>query len=124
MTPSTLSKNAKWLQNGKTLEQISSIQQVLCGWMLCIRGTAEASIQKSRFFPSSPGNGVFFDPKTIIDFTELTLHPDNCYLLITYTSQAGVYVLNEEDPHTHFLKNYGYSFGDKLIDKYHPILSR
>jgi hypothetical protein len=34
--------------------------------------------------------------------------------LIAYTGPEGRYVLNTKDPHTHWLKKFGFAFGDTL----------
>ena len=65
-----------------------------------------------------------FQPRISIPFAELSQNPDSLYLLIAYVSDSAVYILNEQDPHVHFLKSLDYTFGDKLKEKTHPILIR
>jgi hypothetical protein len=116
---------AHLLETNQSLEQISSIQDVLCGLMLCVKSPKNNSEQKEGvFFTLKEGNGVFLGPKVPIHFFELTRRLDYHYLLVTYISHPAVYILNEQDPHGRFLKNYGYTYGDKLKEKFHPIVYR
>lgn len=114
----------RFLNSTKSLEEISSFQEILGGWIVCLKSSDLVSEVKSSFFPVKQGNGVFIDPKTPIAFSELLNYPNNQYLLITYLNPTPVYILNEHDPHTHFAKNFGYSYGDKLKEKDHPTLCR
>ncbi|QLH36192.1 MAG: hypothetical protein HWD61_08680 [Parachlamydiaceae bacterium] len=45
-------------------------------------------------------------------------------MLLAFADFRTVYILNENDPHTHTLKHLGYVFGDKLSDKLNPIVYR
>jgi hypothetical protein len=75
-------------------------------------------------FTEVPGNGVFFQPTHPIQFSSLFEKRGGSYLLLVYTQQTSVYLLQQKDPQGYFLKNLGYGYGDRLIDKLHPILIR
>jgi hypothetical protein len=112
----------------QTLEEISSIQGILGGVMLCLKGrglTEEETIPTftNDLFSNKAGSGVFFRADTIIDFNQLTNHLGQRYLLVVYTHAVSVYI-HSSDPNAHFLKQFGYNFGDKLNDKLHPIVFR
>jgi hypothetical protein len=111
--------------NNNSLVEISSIQEAACGLILCIKNPSMNSSTDPRIsFPTTEGNGLFIHPHKAIQFNELMQSPEALYLLIAYVRDPAVYILNEKDPHMHFLKQLGYTFGDKLRDKTHPIVFR
>ena len=112
------------LSPSRTLHSYGSIQGVLCGLMLCISGTRTSDRNHLEVFSSVPGNGVFFRPSLTIDFTDLLNHAGQDYYLFVYASARSVYTLNREDHHSRDWVNLGYDFGDKLSDKWHPIIYR
>lgn len=108
-----------------TLEELSCLQGIVGGVMLCLIGQEVLPKTASpQIFSDKAGSGIFFTAKTTIDFSQLSHHPDQRYLLITYTHATSVYILNERDPNLHYLKQVGYNFGDKLSEKLHPIVFR
>lgn len=113
------------VRNKFNLQEMSSLQGVVCGLMLCLKDTDKNNfLEKPTLFPGKKGHAVFFGPLAPIDFEDLR-NSDACsYFLIVYTRANAVYILNPKDPNTYALKNYGYSFGDKLVDKWNPILFR
>jgi len=117
----------------RSLKEVSSVQGILCGLMICLAGekeeqpkenTEEESGHKQQIFSSNPGNGVFFSPEALLDFHTLSQKHPHRYLLITYTHPTSIYFLQDTNPQTHQLKNLGYVFGDKLSDKLNPIVFR
>lgn len=141
---------ATYLNECLSLEEISSIQGVLCGLMLCIsepqvNATAKASnpipeelTEKSTepstdpieavqpilndVFPLSAGNGIFFAPNIPIDFSAMKRFSGGKYLLIVYVKSNSVYYRQEKDPHLHHFKQLGYHFGDKLTEVLNPLV--
>lgn len=113
-----------------SLNEISSLQGILCGLMICLEGNnttepaADPEAMQVNIFASKAGNGVFLAPDKRIDFGKLRTLPSQRYLLVVYTSPTTIYILREDDPHTHALKRLGYVFGDKLSDKLNPIIYR
>lgn len=136
---------AQFLQHQHSLKEVSCLQTVLCGLMLCLSsfGTEpeenrkgfniveantasldQATVQPVSVFCKKAGNGIFFTPDVPIDFQQLWEHPGQTYLMIVYTHFVTQYILNENDPHGHALKRLGYVFGDRLSDKLNPIVHR
>jgi len=115
------------LMNSKlTLQEVSSLQGVLCGLMICLKAEKreEKELETPVIFSRKPGNAVFFNPSAILNFEGLISGTDSNYLLIVYVHTSSVYILNTIDPNTYVLKNYGYSLGDRLSDKLNPIILR
>lgn len=112
------------LNHSASLNGISSIQGIVCGLMLCLQGDSTGPAETGSVFTTIPGNGVFIHPDFILDFQYLMKHPMQRYLLIVYTKNNAVYARNDADPHTHALKPLGYNFGEKLSDKFHPMVCR
>jgi hypothetical protein len=118
---------AQFLSNNLSLNEISCLQGVVCGLMICLGSEQSEESEKAselQIFTPRPGNGVFFQPEAILDFQQLCNLPGKRYLMIVYTKATSVYILRQTDPNTNFLRQVGYSFGDKLSDKLNPILYR
>lgn len=127
VTGQSLAENSSYavlLTKTLTLEEISCIQGVMCGLMLCIKSSEQSNNENepSTIFSKIAGNGVVFAPDWPIPFHELKSHPDSRYLLIVYTTSKAVYRLQENDPHVYFFKQLGYNFGDKLSDTLNPLV--
>lgn len=105
-----------------TLEEVVSLQGIICGLVLGLKG--ELQTEEISILPKKPGNGVFFSPDIPLNLPEVNRNKDSLYLLIVYTKQTAVYVHKHGDPNGHFLRQVGYSFGDKLNDKLNPIVYR
>ena len=131
------------IEKGATLESMSGIQGIIGGLMLCLSDAPikvepegevkekeekeeepENKLQETSLFANQAGNGVFFDNTVVIPFSELAERQNQRFLLIVYTQQVSVYVMQKTDPHLHHLKRFGYQFGDKLSIKHHPIIFR
>lgn len=114
----------------KTLQEVSCIQGLLCGLMICLSGNAGeveevlAEGETKSIFAKKPGNAVFFSPEMPLDFSKLITDDTHRYLLITYTHSTSIYYLEENDPQAHVAKSLGYVFGDRLNDKLNPIIYR
>lgn len=113
-----------YVRQQKTLNEISCLQDIACGLLLCLSGTPTETADKQTIFSSTPGNGVYFNPQLAIDFNAIELSGNQRYLLIVYAEASSVYLLNESDPHTHALKHLGYVFGDKLHERLNPTVFR
>lgn len=108
----------------QSLEEVSSLQGVVCGFMLCLEsGESEPNSSITELFSNRPGSAVFFHPKVPIPFPQLLQKRDSLYFMVVYTQPTAVYIHNNNDPLGHLLKNVGYSYGDKLVDKSNPILN-
>jgi len=127
---------SNFLQKRASLESVSCIQGVLGGLIFALNGEKGESLQKEGregqeplengidIFPEQAGNAIFFQPTAQIDWSRLSVHADQRFYLIVYTSARSLYILQPEDPHTHALKHLGYVFNDKLSDKLHPLICR
>ena len=81
-------------------------------------------VEAYSIFAKKAGNAVFFTPELPIDFSKLITDDSHRYLLITYTHSTAIYYMEENDPQTHVPKSLGYVFGDRLNDKFNPIIYR
>lgn len=117
----------KFLQQTATLEEISSVDGILCGLMLCLSPPLQGILEEKDgidIFPRQAGRAIFFRPNIPINLQNYFHHRGQRYLMIVYTSGNSRYLLKEGDPHTHALKRLGYIVNDKLSDRYHPIVYR
>lgn len=107
-----------------TLNGISSIEGILCGLMLCLKGDGTGTAEPGTIFSKMPGSGVFFAPEAPLDFQHILQNPLHRYLMIVYVRKSAFYQVNEQDPHTYTLKHMGFTFGQMLTDKSNPIILR
>ena len=107
-----------------TLQEMSCIQGVLCGAMICVSGENKGLQNElpTTLFSRTPGNAVFFSPEWPLPLNEIYQNPDFTYLLIVYVKANAVYLSQPGDPHLHHFKKLGYSFGDRLKEPHHPIV--
>lgn len=114
-----------------SLNDISSFQGLLFGYILCLKAENLESIEDSADSDSSespfstvPGHVVFLHPDFPIDYS-LLKHRQGCeYILVTYIKDKSVYCFQEKNVQTHFLKKLGYGFGDRIKEETHPIVYR
>jgi hypothetical protein len=113
-----------FLQTTPTLQEMSCIQNVLCGAMICVSGNNETVDKpiESILFSRIPGNAVFFSPDWPLPLHEIYANPGFTYLLIVYAKTNSVYYSQPNDPHGNNFKKLGYSFGDRLSEAHHPIV--
>lgn len=113
-----------FLQSNPTLEEMSCIQGVLCGAMLCLSGNSDTIDQtlKTTIFSTTPGNAVFFSTGWPLPLDEIYQNPGFTYLLIVYAKANAVYMAQKGAPHLHHFKRLGYNFGDRLKEPFHPIV--
>ena len=87
--------------------------------------TADDSSNALIPLPQNKGSGIFFEPTLPLSFAHLRAEKQQTHqLLIVYSSKKSIYKREEQDPHTHTLKKFGYTFGDRLTQTTHPILTR
>jgi len=110
---------------GTTLNEISSFSSVLIGAVISLENT-EGSVETQedpfvlKKLPTSLGSICFVSPKTVWEVQNIS---GRC-LLVVYCGPNPIYIHQEKDPYTHAFKEYGYVFGDRLLDKTNPIVSR
>lgn len=109
------------------LDEESCIQGLSCALMICLQGEVEQSCQSKDGidpFPKKPGSGIFFLPTVSCNSLALQSHENQLFLLLTWTKERSLYVFQPKDPHNHALKKLGHVFGDRLIERNHPIIAK
>lgn len=113
-----------FLKTHPALHEMSCIQGVLCGAMVCVSSDGEITAQESSttIFSKTLGNAVFFSPDWPLPLDEIYQNPGFTYLLIVYVKVNAVYLSKQGDPHLHHFKRLGYNFGDRLKEPFHPVV--
>ena len=111
-----------------TLEEISSLDNILAGALVALEERASTAISDSNegkdIFPVLSGQVTFFKPDILVDWSRIAhYHPQRFYLIV-YTGSHSSYIVKPKDPQGHYLKHLGYIINDKLNDKLHPIVYR
>ncbi|NGX58057.1 MAG: hypothetical protein K940chlam3_00958 [Chlamydiae bacterium] len=101
------------------LEELSCVHGIHCSLIICLQGETSEPL---GFFPQYPGSVTVVSPEMEFDFGQLEHNHHQRFLLVTYAQPDAMYLYREGDPNTHFCKNLGYVFGDKLFQKGHPYL--
>ncbi|HEU64385.1 MAG TPA: hypothetical protein ENH96_03230 [Chlamydiae bacterium] len=110
-------------ENSKTLNDVISFQGAVCFSLLKLDNNIAIS---SNNLPKKQGSLMFF--KSSVSENHPLINMEDLYtgsqkfLLIGYGNIKTLYKLNKEDPNLNYLKNFGYSFGDKLKDEFHPVV--
>lgn len=108
-----------------SLTEMSCLQGITCGAVLCLQAADEViEAAADSVFPLNAGNVTFISADKEINFAELHRRQGAQFLLVTYTDNVALYIMQENDPYVHNLKDYGYVFGDRLNDRLHPIVYR
>lgn len=112
-----------------TFKEISCIQGIFGGLMICLiapdKAVAPSDDPGPTPFSHTAGNGVFFSADLALVWPQLfAARPGARYLLIAYCEERSVYVQMEDDPNRHALRELGFTFGDRLNERSHPILKR
>jgi hypothetical protein len=113
------------LPESMTLHERSTIQGLLCAVSICIEGHSDIA-PNMKFYPcpKKPGSVQFFSPKLLWEQEILLTAPKQKMILIGYAQPRSLYIFQEKDPYTHMLKKFGYVFGDRLREEWHPTLLR
>jgi len=111
----------------KTLQEMSAISPLACGFTICLEGESERQTSPNNApfvepFAQKPGNVVFFKPDARWDLSSFVERQKQKFLLVAFAELVSLYVYQEQDPFTHTLKQLGYVFGDRLCEKWHPRL--
>ncbi len=89
-------------------------QGIVAVAVICLKGRAEG------LFPSAPGNVSVLKAETPLVLNNL----QGTFLLIGYCRAVARYSIQALDPCANLPKSLGYSVGDRLIDRLHPIVYR
>lgn len=146
-----LGRPTTFLTHAETLENRSSVNELVLGVMIALNAKPEEIIpqeeapvpeegsdietvaltteepvteKKTSPFASETGRVVFFDPQISIPFDSLKTKLADRYLLLAFSTVHAQYLYNDLDPQNHFLKKLGYVYGDKLKDSINPVLLR
>ncbi len=71
---------------------------------------------------SSEGNALIVNSDLLIAWPDLS--SDIGLYAAAYSLPPAVYVQNSNDPSAHFLKQFGYNYGDTLTHETHPLITR
>lgn len=115
---------ADFLSRSTTLQEVSCIDEILCGLFIALDDSEEGAREEADIFPIKTGHLLVLRPSTLIPWHFLKERQKQRFYLIVYTGRRALYRLQEEDPHTHAFKRLGYIFNDKLIDLHHPMIYR
>jgi hypothetical protein len=115
---------APYPPKGTTLKELSSLSSVLIGAIIAFDDIERFEESEAQPFvlkdlPTSSGSICFISPETVLE-----LDISGRYLLVVYCGSEPIYIYQEKDPYTHAFKEYGYVFGDRLLEKTNPIVSR
>ena len=130
-----------WKNKWNTLGQISSFQDVLGSVFICLEDSVDSSVESSstssiltsgldldsdfkeeNFWSTKIGNCCFIKSSCKMPIFKLLERKSGCFLQLVYGGSRSCYVHNEQDPHTHDLKNEGYVFGDKVRPDRFPLI--
>lgn len=111
-----------YLKSTGSLEEKSCFRPTVCGLMICLDPIFTEN--EAPLFSKKEGSAIFFKSDLQMDLSNLMEKNSGRYILITYVDPRTVYILNENDPHTHSLKHQGYVFGDRLSEALNPLVLR
>jgi hypothetical protein len=110
-------ENSKFFNEPHTLQEISCFQDVEIGAIFPVFLTTDKL--PANPFPQNLQNILFIRSDYPLNWKEL--FSPHRYVLLTFGSQRSVYIYNQNDPHTHSLKKFGYGFGDNLKQEDCPL---
>jgi hypothetical protein len=116
--------NSSCLNTPQALDQISSVQGILCGAIICLKspGVQDNTLSELSFFPLNPGDAVFFQPTFPVPFDQLPRFAGYSFMIIAYAKPAAVFCFQDKDNFSHVFKEYGYNFGDRLKEPHNPLV--
>lgn len=114
-------KYLEFLKNSATLQEISSVQGLVCGALLTL---SDYPKDPDNIFPNQRANVVFLHPNALLPLPSLLNQENVEYYLIVFANSKSHYLKNIKDPHSGSFIQTGYASGDKLTDKKNPIVFR
>ena len=118
----------------KTLQDMFCFQGVFGAILYPLRGESEtqeelgdlAESQTSSYnlFHVPVGNAVMLGKEALLRFLPQCLGPGSTYLMLALVKMDAVYSCNMEDPNHTYLKQFSYTYGDRLRGDTHPTLCR
>ncbi|MFA6119298.1 MAG: hypothetical protein WCT85_02855 [Parachlamydiales bacterium] len=100
------------------IDDFFTFQGLLC---LVVIKMDDTIFNDHTFLPKTKNNSVFLKPGSYLNFNGIFEVPQK-YLLIGYSDFKTIYKPNSTDPNGYNLKQLGYTHGDTLKDKTHPVI--
>ena len=108
---------------GKTLNEVTALQGLLCAWIICIESPSEKDPDAEKgILPIERSSAIFINADHPLSFADSP--PFGRYFVIAYAQDRAIYLFNEDDPHAHYLKTLNYNYGDSLRHQTHPVIYR
>lgn len=98
------------------LEEISPVSET---YGCCLIHLSDDPYPELHYLPKKIGDVGFYQKKFPIDFPKL----ESPFLFLAFAAETARYILQANDPNTHFLKKLGYGFGDHLTTETHPLIT-
>lgn len=111
---------SSFLKNPFSLAEMSSCTEPVMGVLICLKKGEDLP----SFLPQEEGHALFFHPELNLPLEELEKSLKSRFLLVAFVRMQSVFRYAPLDPENHFLKKWGYSYGDRLKDTLHPIVLR
>lgn len=119
-----ITKSMKEFMEAKnSLKSFSCLQNPVLGLAICLNSLENnVNVEEGcEVFPKQAGNAIFFSNKARFDLKLFEASQELQVLLIGFTPIKATYIHKPHNPITHILKQLGYNYGDRLLDRYHPI---
>lgn len=112
-----------WKENS-SLDSMFCLQGLKIGILFC--STTPSSLKPPSLgllpFPSNSAHVLFVMPHILLNWKEIAFrHPGDLYF-VSYSLPNTVYTYNLKDSCVHYLKQFGYHFGDLLQTAHHPLI--
>ncbi len=113
----------QFFSTGSTLQEISSIQGIVCGLFICLSKAVNEE-KSDSFLPLEPGAALFVKPDQPVNFNEIINNEGSSYYLVVFTSTQALFIVNRSDLGAKKFIELGYNYGDRLKDNLNPIIYR
>lgn len=105
----------------QSLETMSSLRGLVGGLILCLKDATGPDIP---FFPKKAGNGICISPSLELPLNHIYHGAEQRYLIIAYGRAVTLFVHQSDSAYGAALRNMGYNYGDRLVDRVHPVVIR
>lgn len=104
-----------------SLEAMTPFRGLVGGLILCLKPAVGF---RSAFFPTKAGNGICVLPTAELALGDLLSSVPQRYLIIGYGKAVTLFVHRPNDAYSSTLRSMGYNYGDRLVDRLHPVVIR
>lgn len=112
-------------EEGTSLASMVCVRPALMGAIVALSDGKEGTLDSDFALPKKAGDVLFFSAQDPFIWKNLSSSSlDQKYILLLYAGESMVYTMNPKDPYTHYLKEWGYGFGDRLKETTHPTVIR